>query len=208
MLFTEDGQVWESFVYVPKKPIALNPDGSWNTEKVCELVVKAKAGDEQAIMQLFEQYQNLWKKEITSFVEDMLGYEDAQQEAFYILMRSLKFYDNPSPRAFTNYFVTTLHIKLMEITGRAKDERKQWLFSLDEVDDEGNLIHNLPDIQDEVIPDYSNIRRVLTDFEYKVVIAHYVWEVSFKDIAEHFKLTHQYIRLVNMSIKKKLKVLL
>ena len=38
-----------SFVYVPKKPIALNPDGSLNTEKVCELVVKAKAGDNKAL---------------------------------------------------------------------------------------------------------------------------------------------------------------
>lgn len=208
MIFIEDGQVWESFVYVPKKPIAINPDGSWNTQKVCELVVKAKAGDEQAIMQLFEQYQYLWKKEITGFVEDMLGYEDAQQEAFYIFMISLKSFDNIDKGAFTGYYQMSLRNHLALLTGKERDEKKQWLFSLDARDDEGNLLHDIADVPCSEMLNYRNIKKLLTDLEYKVLVAHYVYGISYKVIAKHYGLTIKYLWNLSSSLKKKLKVLL
>ena len=210
MLFTENGQVWESFVYVPKKPIARNEqDGTYDARVVNELVVKAKAGDNEAQMLLFEQFQYLWKKEITSFVDDMLTYEDAQQEAFYALMISLRGFSDPDVGHFTNYFISSLHNHLIGLTGKVKADRDMLAYSLDERDEEGNLIHDLPDTSiQECIPDFKNIRKVLTEKEYRIVIAHYYLGYSLPKIAKHYGFTYDYMRKVTKLIRRKLKVLL
>ena len=206
MLFIEDNQVWESFVYVPKKPIAINPDGSWNTQKVCELVVKAKAGDEQAIMQLFEQYQYLWKATVKAMIKDGIEYEDAQQDVFVTLMEALQNFNN-SPEVFSGYYEAALGITLIKKTVQESKHRKN-VCSLDERDENGNLKHEVSITEIEGMTDLGNVRRLLTDIEFKVVVAHYLWDVDFKTIAEHFDLTPQYMRLLNMWAKEKLKVLL
>lgn len=210
MKFEENGKEWESFIYVPKQPVAVNPDGSWNTQKVCELIVKAKAGDETATMQLFEQYQYLWKKSITSFVEDMLSYEDAQQEAFYIFMVALQSFQSEDLLAFTGYYKTALHNHLTNLTGKMYDEQKEWLYSLDEVDEEGNPLHDLEDnsqsqVDTEMFP---RVRPLLSAIEYKVVLAHYHMGLTLKEIAKLLNNNYDYIREVNAKAIKKLKVLL
>ena len=209
MLFIEDGQVWESFVYVPKKPIAINPDGSWNTQKVCELVVKAKAGDEQAIMQLFEQYQYLWKATINGFTKAMIEYEDAQQDVFVTFMEALNSFHEDNPDAFSGYLKSALDYSLTKKTVEEYVYKKHILFSLDERDENGNLMHDLPDTSvQEYIPDFKNIRKMLNKREYGIVIAHYYFGIPLQRIARHYKISYKHIRVRISEIRKKLKVLL
>ncbi len=208
MLFTENGETWESFVYVPKKPIGINPDGTWNYEIVAKLIAAAQKGDNNAQIKLFEQYQYMWKKEITGFVEDMLTYEDAQQEAFYILMKCLITYQNRERAYFLNYYMTALHTHLMEISGNEKALKERCFFSLDEEDENGNQLHSLQDYGSKDITDFSNIKALLTDMEYKIIIAHYYYDIGLKDIAKHYNLSYQYIRLLNSHAIKKLEILI
>lgn len=209
MKFAENNKEWESFVYLPKKPVAILKDGSWDKEKVQDLILRAKSGEETAQMQLFEQYQYRWKKAITGFVEDMLSYEDAQQEAFYIFMVALQSFDSDDLLAFTGYYQKALVNHLMKLTGKARDEQKEWLYSLDEVDEEGNLLHDVADntqgdFEQELFP---RVKELLTPVEYKIVVAHYHMGIDLKTIAKHYGLTYQYVRLVNAHAKEKLQTL-
>lgn len=208
MLFTENGETWESFVYIPKKPIGINPDGTWNYEIVAKLIQEAKQGKEQAIMQLFEQYQYMWKKEITDFVEDMLTYEDAQQEAFYVYLICLKAFDNTDIKCFFNYYQTALHNYLTELTGKEKDYQKELLFSLDERDEEGNLKHDLKDKEKEELDLFPRIKNMLEQREYQIIIAHYWWNIPLTSIAKYLKLSYQYVKELNIKAKEELKALL
>lgn len=208
MLFTENGETWESFIYVPKKPIGINPDGTWNYEIVAKLIQEAKQDKEQAIMQLFEQYQYMWKKEITDFVEDMLTYEDAQQEAFYVFLLCLKAFDNTDIKCFVIYYQTALHNYLTELTGKEKDYLKELLFSLDERDEEGNLKHDLKDKEKEELDLFPSIKNLLDQREYQIIIAHYWLNIPLTSITKHLELSYQYIKELNLKAKEKLKVLI
>ena len=209
MLFIEDGQVWESFVYVPKKPIARNKqDGTYDASVVNELVIRAKAGDNEAQMLLFEQFQYKWKKEITSFVDEMLTYEDAQQEAFYALMISLRGFSDPDVGHFTNYFMSSLHNHLIGLTGKVKADREMLAYSLDERDEEGNLIHDLPERETEIIPEFPRVKALLTDLEYRFIITRYYFDFSMLQVSRYLGYSYDYVREVNSRAVNKLKVLL
>ena len=176
---------------------------------VNDLVIRAKAGDNEAQMLLFEQFQYKWKKIISKFVDDMLTHEDAQQEAFYIMMRSLKLCQQSDAQGFTNYYQTALRTYLTELAGKEKDRRKKTVFSFDERDEEGNLIYDLPDTSvQEFIPDFKNIERILNKREYGIVIAHYYFGIPLQRIARHYKISYKHIRVRISEIRKKLKVLL
>ena len=209
MLFQENNQVWESFVYVPQKPIAINPDGSWNMDVVSDLILKAKAGDNEAQMLLFEQYQYLWKKKITKFVDDMLSYEDAQQEAFYIFLYSLKSFKSDSVTAFTGYYEKALHNHLTRLTGKVKDEQRLWLFSLDESNEDGSRKHDIEEQEymDNEVRIYPRVRRILDFMEFRIIIAHYVFDLKLSEIARVVGYSLPSVKRICARAKEKLKTL-
>lgn len=89
-----------------------------------------------------------------------------------------------------------------------RDEAKNWLYSLDERDLEGNLVHDLPDKEVEIIPEFPRVKALLTDMEYKVIVYHYFLDFSLSQIANALKFSLIYIKKTNVNAKEKLKVLL
>ena len=211
MIFIEDGQVWESFVYVPKKPIAhCSEDGTFDTSVVNELVVKAKAGDNEAQMLLFEQYQYLWKSMFGTFVEDMSTKDDAIQDAFVVMMDTLAELEESNAATFTVYYAKKLKSCVCK-AGIEKDRRSMITFSIDEQDEYGNLIHDLPDKLQRDFEDLDgldNVKKLLTEFEFEVCILFYVWDIPLREIAKHYGYTYKYVRNISYGIRNKLKVLL
>ena len=208
MLFVDNNQVWESFIYVPKKPVAINSDGSWNMAVVSDLILKAKAGDNEAQMLLFEQYQYLWKKKITKFVDDMLSYEDAQQEAFYIFLYSLKSFKSDTVTAFTGYYEKALHNHLTRLTGKVKDEQRLWLFSLDESNEDGSRKHDIEEQEymDNEVWIYPRVRRVLDFMEFRIIIAHYVFDLKLSEIARVVGYSLPSVKRICARAKERLKI--
>lgn len=210
MKFEENGKEWESFVYLPKKPIALDANNKWDVAMVNELVIRAKAGDNEAQMLLFEQYQYLWKSMFGKFVEDMSTKDDAIQDAFVVMMDTLAELKESNAATFTVYYAKKLK-SCVRKAGLEKDRRNSIAFSFDERDENGNLIHDLPDKLQRDFEDLDgldNVKKLLTEFEFEVCILFYVWGISLKKIAKHYSFSYDYLKEVSGNIKRKLKVLL
>ena len=82
---------------------------------------------------------------------------------------------------------------------------------MDEQDESGNLIHELPDKVNNDFNDldgYDNVRKLLTDTEFEICILFYVWNIPLEKIAKHYGYTYKYVRNISYEIGNKLKVLL
>ena len=214
--FIEKGNEWESFVWKPRKPSCLAADGSCDYAKYHVLLTGAKQGDSDAQMKIFEQHQGVWKKIIREykdkFEKSFVDEEDLQQEAFYALMIALKQYDDTKyTKSFSDYYANVLVHHLIDII---KVQSKQvtlncFMCSLDVRDEEGNLIYDIPDDceNDYFSNYYPQVRALLTEREFQVVITHYVDGIPLGTIAKELDLSYSYVRILNMSIKEKLKVL-
>ena len=209
MLFQENNQVWESFVYVPKKPIGRNQDGSYDRKVVAELVVKAKAGDEQATMQLFEQYQYLWRGALKGFATETLEYEDIVQDLFVVFMEALRSFHNDNSEVFTSYYESALKRVLKRKTIEEYIRNKEALFSLDELYDDGALKHDIPDKEymDNEVMIYPRVRRILNFMEFRIIIAHYVLELKLSDIAKVVGYSLPSVKRLSAKAKEKLRTL-
>ena len=179
-----------------------------NMAVVSDLILKAKAGDNEAQMLLFEQYQYLWKKKITKFVDDMLSYEDAQQEAFYIFLYSLKSFKSDTVTAFTGYYEKALHNHLTRLTGKVKDEQRLWQFSLDESNEDGSRKHDIEEQEymDNEVRIYPRVRRVLDFMEFRIIIAHYVFDLKLSEIARVVGYSLPSVKRICARAKERLKI--
>lgn len=213
--FSENGNEWESFVWKPRKPSCLAADGSCDYAKLNVLIEKAKAGDEKATMLVFEQYQGLWKKIIAEFKgkfeEYAYDYEDLQQEAFLALLVALGKHAEKDLAVFAEFYGNILRNNLIETIrkGNKLINAKCFLCSIDARDEEGNLIYDIPvDCENDYFSNYyPQVRALLTEREFQVVITHYVDGIPLGTIAKEMGISYRTIKNIVRTTKEKLKVL-
>lgn len=206
-----------SFVYTPKKPSCLRADGTCDYDKYQALLTAAKQGDNDAQVKIFEQHQGIWKNIIKEYKDKFettfVDYEDLQQEAFYALMIALKQYDNTKyTKSFSEYYANVFIHHLIDII---KVQSKQvtlkcFTCSLDVRDEDGNLLYDIPDnTENDYFSDYyPQIKALLTEREFKIVILHYVDGVSLTAISDQLGVSYRTIKYEIRAIKDKLKTLI
>jgi len=201
-----------SFVYTPKKPSCLRADGTCDYDKLNVLIEQAKAGDENATMLVFEQYQGLWKKIITEFQskfeEYVYDYDDLQQEAFLALLVALTKFDVSNEKGFGEYYANSFKANLlMKIRSVKKQvDGNVYLLSTNITDEDGYPIYDVSvntdtDLSMEY---YPQVKQLLTEREFDVAILRYVEDMSIKTISKELGVTSRYVDKIIKSIKSKL----
>ncbi len=139
-------------------------------------IQRARQGDPDAFAVLFEQYKNLVFKTAYLMLGTTADAEDALQQVFIRVHRSLPEYD-PRKGAFTTwlYRVTLNH---------CLNQRRQWRFHvpLDALIKTPAAPASSIDIAEE-----ESIRqaiRELSDKQRAVVILRYYWELSYSEISD------------------------
>jgi len=211
-----DKEVNFSFVYTPKKPSCLRADGTCDYDKLNVLIEQAKAGDENATMLVFEQYQGLWKKIITEFQskfeEYFYDYDDLQQEAFLALLIALRKQADKNLVVFGEFYGNIFRNNLIELMRKEKKLVNAQCFtcSLDVRDEDGNLLYDIPDnTENDYFSDYyPKIKTLLTEREFKIAILHYVDGIPLTAISDQLGVSYRTIKYEIRAIKDKLKILI
>jgi RNA polymerase sigma-70 factor (ECF subfamily) len=145
-----------------------------------DLIRRSQAGDQEAFSDLFHKYKNLVYKTAYLMLDSAGDAEDALQEVFIQVHRSLSTYQ-PSKGAFTTwlYRITVNHC----LNRRRK--RRLSLFSLDEVSP-ASLTDHAPPLESQAAEEEAT-RQALGQLSQKlraVVILRYYWELPYAEIAQ------------------------
>jgi len=142
-----------------------------------QIIIRAQSGDREAFAILFEQYKNLVYKTAYLMLGESTEAEDALQEIFVQVYKSLSGFD-PGKAAFTTwlYRVTFNHC--------LNQRRKKRPFTLPLEDISPALKSEFPGAQlaeEEII---QQAIAKLTDRQRAVVILRYFWELPYAEIAQ------------------------
>jgi len=143
-----------------------------------DLIRRSQAGDEQAFAALFHKYKNLVYKTAYLMLGNADDAEDALQEVFVQVHRSLSTFQ-PSKGAFTTwlYRITINHC----LNWRRK--RRLPFLSLDEAST--SLVNRLPSpegrMEEEAV--WQTVSR-LSEKLRAVVVLRYYWELSYAEMAQ------------------------
>lgn len=138
------------------------------------LISRAQAGDREAFAALFEQYKNLVYKTAYLILDDANEAEDALQEVFLLVHKSLSSFD-PRKSAFT----TWLHrITLNFCLNHRRKRRPSSLEDVSEI-----LVSEFPGEQLAEAESILKATRVLSDKQRAVIILRYYWDLPYADIA-------------------------
>ncbi len=142
-----------------------------------QIIPRAQSGDREAFAVLFEQYKNLVYKTAYLMLGESTEAEDALQEIFVQVYKSLAGFD-PRKAAFTTwlYRVTFNHC--------LNHRRKKRPFTLPLEDISPALKSEFPGAQlaeEEVLQQAIG---KLTDKQRAVVILRYFWDLSYAEIAQ------------------------
>ena len=142
-----------------------------------QIILRAQSGDREAFAILFEQYKNLVYKTAYLMLGESAEAEDALQEIFVQVYKSLSGFD-PGKAAFTTwlYRVTFNHC--------LNQRRKKRPFTLPLEDISPALKSEFPGAQlaeEEVLQQAIG---KLTDKQRAVVILRYFWDLPYAEIAQ------------------------
>lgn len=144
-----------------------------------DLIRRSQAGNEEAFAALFHKYKNLVYKTAYLMLGNADDAEDALQEVFVQVHRSLSTFQ-PSKGAFTTwlYRVTVNHC----LNWRRK--RRLTLLPLDKIPP---LISHIPSPEDRIDGEAEAIQQAVGRLSEKlraVVILRYYWELPYNEIAQ------------------------
>lgn len=142
-----------------------------------QIIIRAQGGDREAFAILFEQYKNLVYKTAYLMLGDSTEAEDALQEVFVQVYKSLSGFD-PGKAAFTTWlYRVTFNYCL-------NHRRKKRPFTLPLEDMSPMLKSEFPGAQlaDEEILQQAIGK--LTDKQRAVVILRYFWDLPYAEIAQ------------------------
>jgi RNA polymerase sigma-70 factor, ECF subfamily len=145
----------------------------WRTN--LELIRRAQAGDMQAFASLFEQYKNLVYKTAYLVLDERGEAEDALQEVFLLVHKSLSSFD-PQKGAFT----TWLYRITMNYCLNHRHKRRH--SSLEDVSPTPALDFPSSQLADEDA--VWQATRSLSDKLQAVVILRYYWDLPYAEIAQ------------------------
>jgi len=142
-----------------------------------QIIIHAQSGDREAFAILFEQYKNLVYKTAYLMLGESAEAEDALQEIFLQVYKSLSGFD-PAKAAFTTWlYRVTFNYCL-------NHRRKKRLLTLPLEDISPALKSELPGAQlaeEEILQQAIG---KLTDRQRAVVILRYFWDLSYAEIAQ------------------------
>jgi len=142
-----------------------------------QIILRAQSGDREAFAILFEQYKNLVYKTAYLMLGDSAEAEDALQEVFVQVYRSLSSFD-PGKAAFTTWlYRVTFNYCL-------NHRRKRRPFTLPLEDISSALKSEFPSTrlaEEEVLQQAIGN---LTDKQRAVVILRYFWDLPYAEIAQ------------------------
>lgn len=144
-------------------------------EKHLQLINRVQAGDRQAFADLFEQYKNLVYKTAYLMLNNADDAEDALQEVFLLVHKSLSSFD-PRKGAFT----TWLHRITLNFC--LNHRRKRHPLSLDDISPVP--ASEFPGAQLAEEEAVLQMTRALSGKQQAVVILRYYWELSYGEIAQ------------------------
>jgi len=145
------------------------------TDETFQIIRRAQAGDRQAFAALFEQYKNLVYRSAYLILGDTHDAEDALQEVFVIVYKSLAGFD-PRKGAFT----TWLHRITINHCLNHRRKRNLAGVHLDQV----ILKSDFPDLH---MADKEAIWQAiyaLSERQKAVVVLRYYWELSYAEVAQ------------------------
>ena len=146
-----------------------------NPELTFQIILRAQSGDRQAFAALFEQYKNLVYRSAYLILGDSHDAEDALQEVFVLVYRSLSGFD-PHKGAFT----TWLHRITINYCLNHRRKRNLGSVHLDEI----ILKSDFPDLR---MADGEAIWQAIRDLSERqrvVVILRFYWELSYAEVAQ------------------------
>ena len=147
------------------------------TEEKLLLIVRAQSGDREAFAALFEQYKNMVYKTAYLVLEDSSEAEDALQEVFVQVYKSLGQFDSRKAAFTTWLYRVTFNYCL-------NHRRKKGPLTLP-LDDISSMIKNdFPSAQlaeEEIL---QQAIRKLSDKQRAVVVLRYFWELPYAEIAQ------------------------
>ena len=139
-----------------------------------DLISRAQAGDREAFSSLFEQHKNLVYKTAYLMLGEVHGAEDALQEVFLSVHKSLSSFDARKGAFTTWLYRITFNYCL-------NDRRKQRHASLE--DASPMLAIDFPSTQLEEEDLLWQATRSLSEKQKAVVILRYYWELPYSEIA-------------------------
>jgi RNA polymerase sigma-70 factor, ECF subfamily len=142
-----------------------------------QLIIRAQSGDREAFAILFEQYKNLVYKTAYLMLGESAEAEDALQEIFLQVHKSLSGFD-PGKAAFTTW--------LYRITFNycLNHRRKKRPFTLPLEDMSPALKSEFPGTQLAEEETLQQAIGKLTDKQHAVVILRYFWDLPYAEIAQ------------------------
>jgi len=144
-----------------------------------DLIRRSQAGDEEAWAALFDKYKNLVYRTAYLMLGSADEAEDALQEVFLRVFRSLSSFE-PRRGAFT----TWLHRLTVNHCFNRRRRRRFLLLSLDKVS-RSSLVDDSPS-PGARLEEGAEVRQVLgglSDKQRGVVVLRYYWEMSYVEIA-------------------------
>lgn len=141
-----------------------------------QLISRAQSGDREAFAALFEQYKNLVYKTAYLMLGDASEAEDALQEVFILVHRSLSSFD-PRKGAFT----TWLHRVTFNYCLNHRRKRHFLFLPLEDVSPA--LVSEFPSAQLAEKEAVQQAISKLSDRQRAVVILRYYWELPYAEIA-------------------------
>lgn len=140
-----------------------------------DLISRAQAGDREAFAALFEQYKNLVYKTAYLILGDVHEAEDALQEIFLLVHKSLATFD-----ARKGAFTTWLHRITFNFCLNYRRRRRNHS-SLE--DDSSTLAIDFPSTRLAEEDYLWRATRSLSDKQQAVLILRYYWELPYAEIA-------------------------
>lgn len=147
-------------------------------QALINLIQRSKAGDQIAFGEIFEQYKNLVYKTGYLLLDNPHEAEDALQEVFVKVYRSLDQYQ-PSKAAFSTwlYRITVNH---------CLNQRRKSLRAVDPLERSGSVSQPLRTLEDQ-FADEQAIQQALNRLSVKlraVIVLRYYHELAYADIAQ------------------------
>ena len=142
-----------------------------------QIIIRAQSGDREAFALLFEQYKNLVYKTAYLMLGEPSEAEDALQEIFLQVYRSLAGFD-PGKAAFT----TWLYRVTFNYCLNHRRKRRPFILPLEEISPA--LKSEFPGAQLAEEEFLQQAIGKLTDRQRAVVILRYFWDVPYAEIAQ------------------------
>jgi RNA polymerase sigma-70 factor (ECF subfamily) len=140
-----------------------------------DLISRAQKGEREAFAALFEQYKNLVYKTAYLILGNAYEAEDALQEVFLLVHKSLTNFDSHKG-AFTTWLYHITFNFCLNYRRRKRDH-----YSLEDVSPK--LATDFPDARLAEDDSLWRATRSLTDKQQVVVILRYYWELPYAEIA-------------------------